>query len=71
MVLVQNKYIKHPCRCSEDQDNLRYALITFVLRYTPHSGDTALAQVIWVLRKPTQVFLLLYQVQKTMITTHP
>ena len=32
---------KHPRRCSEDQDNLRYALITFVLRYTSHSGDKA------------------------------
>ena len=51
---------KHPCRCSEDQDNLHYALITFVLRYTPHSGDKTLTQVIWVLRKPTRVFFLLY-----------
>ena len=41
MVLVQNKYKKHPRRCSEDPDNLRYALITFVLRYTSHSGDKA------------------------------
>ena len=33
MVLVQNKYKKHSRRGSEDQDNLRYALI-----YTPHEG---------------------------------
>ena len=41
MVLVQNKYKKHPrrCRCSDDPDNLRYALITFVLRYTSHSAN--------------------------------
>ena len=32
---------KHPRRCSENPDNLRYALITFVLRYTSHSGDKA------------------------------
>ena len=32
---------KHPRLCSEDPDNLRYALITFVLRYTSHSGDKA------------------------------
>ena len=51
--------IKHPCWCSEDQDNLRYALITFMLHYTPHSDDKVLTQVIWVLRKPTRVFLLL------------
>ena len=44
---------KHPHLCSEDLDNLRYALITFMLRYTLHSGDKALTQVIWVLRKPT------------------
>ena len=52
-----------PCKprlCSEDRDNLHYALITFVLWYTPHSGDKALSRVIWVLRKPTRVFLLLY-----------
>ena len=64
MDLVQNKYKKHPRRCSEDQDNLRYALITFVLRYTSHSGDKALTQVIWVLRKPTRVFLLFCSVWK-------
>ena len=41
MVLVQNKYKKkHPRHCSEDPDNLRYALI-FVRRYTSHSGDEA------------------------------
>ena len=39
-------------------NSLRYALITFVLRYALHSGDEALTQVIWVLRKPTRVFLL-------------
>ena len=54
------KIKKHPGRCSEDQDNLRYALITFVLGYTPHSGEKALTQVIWVHRKPTQMFFLLY-----------
>ena len=47
----------HKCildgQCSEDQDDLRYALITFVLHYTPHSGDKTLTKVIWVLRKPT------------------
>ena len=31
--------IKNPRRFSEHQDNLRYALITFVLSYTPHSGN--------------------------------
>ena len=60
MVVVQNRYKEHPRRCSEDQDNLRYSLITFVLCYTPQSGDKALTQVIWVLRKPTGVFLSLY-----------
>ena len=34
MVLAQNKY-----------KNIPYALITFVLRYTPHSGDKALTRV--------------------------
>ena len=29
------------------------------LRYTPYSGDKALTDVIWVLRKPTRVFVLL------------
>ena len=33
------KILKHPCRCSEDPDYLRYAPITIVLRYTSHSGD--------------------------------
>ena len=30
---------KHPRQCSEHQDYLRYALITFILCFTPHSGD--------------------------------
>ena len=60
MVLEHNKNKKHPRRCSEDQNNLRYELITFVLRHPPHSGDKALTQVIWVLRKPIRVFLLSY-----------
>ena len=50
MVLVQNRY-KNTCLCSEDPDNLCYALITFVLCYTPHSGDKALTQVILVISK--------------------
>ena len=29
---------QHPHRCSEDQENLRYALMALVLHYTPHSG---------------------------------
>ena len=33
---------------------------THHLHYTPHSGDKALTQVIWVLRKLTLVFLLLF-----------
>ena len=36
MVLLQNKYESTLVDFYEDQDNLRYALITFVLRYTPH-----------------------------------
>ena len=28
------------------------------VNYTPHSGDKALTRAIWVLRKPTRVFLL-------------
>ena len=60
MQTVQNKNFKNPRRCSEDQDNLHYALITFLLSNTPHSGGKALTQVIWVPRKPTRVFLLLY-----------
>ena len=40
-------------RCSEDPDNLRYVLITFVLRFT----SVIRLNVIWVLRKPTREFL--------------
>ena len=61
MVLIQNN--KKPCRCSQDPDDLHYALITFVLRNTPHSIDKALTLVIWVLRKPIQVFLLLFYIR--------
>ena len=39
IVLVEN--LKKPPRCSEDQDNLHYTLITFVLHYTQHSSDNA------------------------------
>ena len=49
MVLIQNKY-KNTIVC------VLRTKITFVLRYTPHSGDKALTQVIWVLRKPSCVF---------------
>ena len=41
MILVQNKYKKHPLRCSEDPNNLRFELINIV-----HSGDKGLTQVI-------------------------
>ena len=40
--LSSEEKLKHPHRCSEDQDNLRYTLITFVLHCIPHSGDKAL-----------------------------
>ena len=50
MVVVQNKY-KNTLISVLRTDNLRYALITFMLRYTQHSGDKALSQVIWVLKK--------------------
>ena len=55
MVFSTDLNYKHQLRCSEDQNNLRYALITIVLRYIPHSPNL-------VLRKPTRVFLLLSSV---------
>ena len=42
-----------------------------MLRYTPHSGDKALTQVIWVLGKPTRVFLLLYKGSKQFVSVYP
>ena len=56
MFLVQNKYKNTLVGVLGIKINFRYALITFVLRYTPHSGYKALTQVIRVLRKPTRVF---------------
>ena len=56
---VHNENKKHPPMCSENQDNIRYALITVVLSYTPRSFDKASTQVclIRVIRKPSQFFL--------------
>ena len=46
--------------CSENQDNIRYALITVVLSYTPRSFDKASTQVclIRAIRKPSQAFFI-------------